>query len=114
MRFRVLCIKCFKRFYIKEYRENYRCRSCIRREREIIEALKKKECKVCSTTENCIFLPHEWKYICKDCLDEELSEIYHTLAVMHAKYLPIRNETLVFIKKHDPELYKVIMPVEAQ
>lgn len=35
-------------------------------------------------------------------------------AVEIGKNLPMSNETLDFIKRHDPELYKVIMPVEEE
>lgn len=34
----------------------------------------------------------------------------YAIAISISKNLPMSNETLAFIKKHDPELYKVIMP----
>ena len=36
----------------------------------------------------------------------------YSIAVKIGKNLPMTNATLAFIKKHDPELYRVIMPVE--
>lgn len=36
----------------------------------------------------------------------------YSIAVEIGKNLPMTNATLDFIKKHDPELYRVIMPVE--
>jgi len=38
----------------------------------------------------------------------------YTVAVDIGKNLPMSNETLDFIKRHDPALYKVIMPVEEE
>ena len=39
-----------------------------------------------------------------------MSKARYAIAVKIGKNLPMSNETLAFIKKHDPELYKVIMP----
>jgi len=39
-----------------------------------------------------------------------MSKARYAIAVSIGKNLAMSNETLEYIKKHDPELYKVIMP----